>query len=333
MRYIEPESKEASYHFAVEEYLTETRMSGGPVLMLWQTDKTVMIGSNQVVKAEIDEKICAANDVKVVRRRSGGGTIFTDPGTLLYTIILPFSDEDDAGVIIREQVAAPIVAALASMGVPASLEGRNDILVDGRKVSGLAQFVNNGMICSHGSLLYDADLDLLAQVLDVDPEKIRSKALRSVRSRVTNLKEYMTEPLSTQGFFQTLKKHLFEANSLTEYRLSEEEQPIVLAIKQSRFDSPGWTYGRTPRYTLKNVRRYPGGKFEVCAEVKQGIVVSCNLCGDFLGLSPIRELEQIIEGERYDSAAISAAVDRSGKDISRYLGSLTKADLMDCLFA
>jgi lipoate-protein ligase A len=333
MRYLEPDSKDASYHFAVEEYLTEAPGWDEPAVMLWQTDKTVMIGSNQVARAEISEAACALSGVKVVRRRSGGGTIFTDPGTLLYSVILPFSDKDDAGVIIRKQVADPIVSALRAMGIPAKLEGRNDILVSGRKVSGLAQFVNNGMICSHGSLLYDADLDLLTRVLDVDPEKIRSKSLRSVRSRVTNLKEYMTNPLTTQDFFQSLKKYLFETNSLTEYRLSEDEHLSVLAIKQSRFDSIGWTYGRTPRYSFKNVGRYPGGRIEVHAEVKQGILVSCNIRGDFLGLLPIEGLERIVEGREFDRDSIRNAIGHSGQDISAYLGLLTVADLLDVLFS
>jgi lipoate-protein ligase A len=330
--YIEPQSREAAFHFSVEEYLMDTLKGDEPVLMIWQTEKTVMIGSNQVVKAEIDEGTVMDNGVKVVRRRSGGGTIYTDPGTLLYTVILPYCGAaTDTSGIIRDHVGGPIAGALSDMGIPATLEGRNDILVDGRKVAGLAQFIKGGRICSHGSLLYDADLELLTEVLNVDAEKIQSKAIRSVRSRVTNLKSYMAKPLSTEAFWGELKKRLFAANEISEYVLTEADERAVLAIKAERYDNPEWTYGRAPLYSFRNSRRYAGGKIEVFLSIKKGVIEHCGIRGDFLGLSPIEDLERALEGVAYAPDSASDAL-RGKAHLTLCLGSVTSQDLIDCMF-
>jgi lipoate-protein ligase A len=219
------------------------------------------------------------------------------------------------------------------MGVPAALEGRNDILVNGGKVSGLAQYIKGGRICSHGSLLYDADLDLLAKVLRVDPEKIRSKAIRSVRSRVANLKEFMPKALCFEGFKAALKERLFAANEIRTYALTRRDTEAVHAIREKIYAAREWTFDKAPPYSFKNSRRYPGGKLEVSFAVKRGRIHDFRIRGDFLGLLPITELEKRIEGGRPDADALSRILDRAEDELPRYLGGLTKRDLMDCIFA
>ena len=286
-----------------------------------------------MAEAEIDEAVVRENDIRVVRRRSGGGTIFTDPGTLLYTVILPWNDAFDTREIIRRRVGGPIVSALADMGVPAALEGRNDILVNGGKVSGLAQYIKGGRICSHGSLLYDADLDLLAKVLRVDSEKIRSKAIRSVRCRVANLKEFMPEALCFADFKAALKERLFAANEIRVCALTRRDTEAVCAIRERVYGAREWTRDKAPPYSFKNGKRYPGGKLEVYVSVERGLVRHCRIRGDFLGLLPIRELEERIEGCKLNADALSSVLDRAEEELPRYLGGLTKRDLMDCIFA
>jgi lipoate-protein ligase A len=324
---------DAAFHFSVEEYLTERAESDEAILMLWQTDRTVMIGSNQVTRAEIDEIAVGENDIRVVRRRSGGGTIFTDPKTLLYTVILPWTDATDTREIIRRRVAGPIVDAPADMGVPAVLEGRNDILANGKKVSGLAQYIKGGRICSHGSLLYDADLDLLAKVLRADPEKIQGKAIRSVRSRVANLKESMAENLTFEGFKAALKERLFAENEIRAYTLTRQDTEAVHAIRERSYGTEAWTWDKAPPYSFRNSKRYPGGRIEVSLAVERGLVRDCRIRGDFLGLLPIRELEENIVGCRLNADALSRILNLAENDLPRYLGGLTKQNLMDCIFA
>jgi len=189
----------AAFWFAAEEYIMRVFRPCEPALMCWRTDDTVMLGANQVARAECDMEYAKAVGVEIVRRPSGGGAIFTDPGTLQVTVIIPLeqnlvlsSEEANASVCdpkeaAREWLAEPITEALAFYGVYAALEGRNDIIVGGRKVSGIAQHARDGYLCSHASLLFNTDLERLAKVLTVDSEKIQTKAVPSVRARVANI--------------------------------------------------------------------------------------------------------------------------------------------------
>ncbi|MDR2132513.1 MAG: lipoate--protein ligase [Clostridiales Family XIII bacterium] len=331
MLLLETHSMDAAFNFSVEEHLVNTLKKGESALLLWRTGRTVMLGRNQVAKAEINEKAADAHGVKVVRRHSGGGAIYTDPGVLLYSVIAPYDNENDVRAIFYESIVAPIIALLGDMGVRASFEGRNDIVVAGRKVSGLAQFIRNGRICSHASLLYDADLEMLSAVLNADGEKISGKALRSVRSRVANLKEFMHSPPSMETFCSRVKARLSAAGAVPR-ALSETDAEAARSIQKARFDKPEWTYGSAPRYSFKNSVRFPGGRIEVYADVKDGLIEDCRIMGDFLGLSPIGELESLLRGVRFDAASVAVALDSRRGDLPRYLGGISAEELLACMF-
>jgi len=328
--YIETDSKDAAYHFSVEEYLTRVFRSDEPVLMIWQADKCVMLGNYQVAAAEVNMGTAQAEGIQIVRRSSGGGTIFTDLGTLLYTVIMPFNKDRDPLKIARETVAAMIVKALGKMGVPASQEGRNDILVDGKKVSGLAQYTRRDRLCTHGSLLYNTDLDMLVRALNVDEGKILSKAIRSVRSRVTNISQYMDNPPDTGGFQDLLKQKLFEDLDIREYVLNADELTEINRIYHDRYGNSSWTVENTPKFSFHNSERFPGGKAEVFLDISKGIIDSCSIRGDFLGTTPIRGLEEQLEKKAFEYDVILETLDRIA--LEPYLGSITKAQLLSCLF-
>ena len=301
-----------------------------PILMIWQTERCVMLGNNQIVDAEINRNFAERENIQIVRRSSGGGTIFCDMGTLLYTIILPYNHDEDTQKLAREKVAPPIVSALNDMGISALIEGRNDILVDGKKVSGIAQYAKSGRVCTHGSLLFDTDLEMLTNVLNVDAEKISSKALKSVRSRVANLREYITEDCATIEFLEMLKQRLFSALELREVKLSEEQLTEIDKIFNEKYGNSEWTFERSPKFTLKNGKRFSGGRVDVYLDVARGVVKSCAIRGDFLGISPIRELEEAFEGRMFDRQTFTDALD--GISLLPYLGSITKDELLSCVF-
>ena len=330
MLYIEPESTDAAFHFSVEEYIVRDYPWNTPVMMIWQADKCAMLGSNQIAEAEIDMSRAAREGIKIVRRSSGGGTIFTDMGTLLYTVILPDAKERYPLDLAREKVAGPVVEALNKMGVPAKAEGRNDILVNGKKVSGMAQYVRHGRICTHGSLLYDADLDLLSRVLRVDDEKISSKALRSIRSRVTNIKEYIGRPCSTGEFRELLKQNLFCGLDIKEHKLSDRDHQQIGQIFREKYGNPSWTFEQSPKFSFHNSKRFAGGKVEVFLDVVKGTIASCSIRGDFLGVVPIQGIEQAIVGLPFRFDAIAGALDRV--PMQPYLGNITKEELLSCIF-
>ena len=301
-----------------------------PIIMIWQTGKCTMLGNYQVAEAEIDINYANQNNIQIVRRSSGGGTIFTDSGTLLLTIILPCAEDEYTQQSAKEKLSELVVDTLNSIGIPAKFEGRNDVTVSGKKISGLAQFVKNNRICSHCSLLYDTDLDMLTRVLQVDEEKIQSKAIRSVRSRVTNIKEHMSEPLSTQDFLNFLKQKLHEKESMTEYSLSDNSLAEINKIYNEKYANDTWTFGSSPKFSFNSSKRFPGGKVEVYLDVINGIVSSCSIRGDFLGIVPIRELEELFEEIEFQRQVFNDALDKIS--VEEHLGTVTKDELLSCIF-
>jgi len=329
MRYIESKSTDAAFHFSVEEYFMQRSTSKEPVVMIWQTGKCAMLGSYQLADAELDMSFAKEQNLQIVRRSSGGGTIFTDSGTLLYSMILPCTEQSPQQTA-KEALSKSVVSALGKMGVPVKVEGRNDIVIDGKKFSGMAQYIRSGRICSHCSLLYDADLEMLARVLTVDDEKIQSKAIRSVRSRVTNLKNYFNNPLSTPDFLKAFKKKLFEDYEISEYPLLENDLKEINVIYNEKYANPAWTFGKSPSFTFRNSKRFVGGKVDVFFNVENGAVTSCSIRGDFLGIASICELEKSLEMKAFQYHAFDDVL--SGIALNHYLGSITKEQLLSCIF-
>ncbi|MCL1855352.1 MAG: lipoate--protein ligase [Clostridia bacterium] len=330
MLYIETDNRDAAFHFSVEEHIMRSFTSDEPVVMIWRTRPCVMLDNYQIPDAEIDMMYAKEAGIQVVRRSSGGGAIFTDSGTLLFTMILPPADVRYLQQIAKEMIAGLVVGALNHMGIPAKAEGRNDILIEGKKVSGMAQYVRHGRICTHGSLLYSADLETLARVLRADSDKIRSKAVSSVRSRVTNLMEYTGAAYSILEFKELLKRNLFADQQVRNYELSHTELAQVDQIYHDQYGNPSWTIGRTPRFSFRNSKRFAGGKVEVFLDVRKGEVASCSICGDFLGTVPIRHLEEHLERRAFLYQSFDSAL--SEISLAPFLGDITKDQLLSCLF-
>jgi lipoate-protein ligase A len=298
--------------------------------MLWQTGRSAMLGRHQIANAEIDLQAAERTGVRVVRRSSGGGTIFTDPGTLLYTLILPYREGDDVKRMEELFVAGPIVRALNGMGIPARLEGRNDIQVEGKKVSGLAQYLRQNRLCTHGSLLYNTDLETLSRVLRPDDEKIRSKALRSARSRVTNLAPHMEGQPSIREFWNALRQKLFETHDLREYKLTTQDVVQIEKIRDEKYASSNWTFDSAPRFSFHNRKRFPLGGVEAFLDISEGQVKSCRIRGDFLSVASVRSLEERLESKPWRPEILREALE--GMDLTPCLGGITKEQLLSCLF-
>ena len=330
MLYVETDSKDAAFHFSVEEYIMKSLPVDEPVMMIWQTGKCAMLGSYQVAEAEIDMRYAKEAGIQVVRRPSGGGTIFTDLGTFLYTMIQPYEQGIHPLQIARDTVAPLIVFALNEMGVPAKAEGRNDILLEGKKISGMAQYIRHGKICSHGSLLYDTDLEALASALKVDEEKISSKALRSIRSRVTNIKEHMKNPCEAGEFEAQLKEKLHEGREMVKYTLTKSDLSEIESIFREKYGNPEWTFGKSPEFSFNNGKRFSGGKVEVSVDVKEGAVAACFIRGDFLGTVPISGLEGLFKGRAFRREAFVEALE--GVELHYYLGSVTSEEFLSVCF-
>ena len=323
MMLFEDPSKKASFHFAAEEYIMRDIKPTEPVYMVWQTGDTVMLGANQIADIEIDREYARFNGIDIVRRSSGGGAIFTDMGTLLYTIIIPYHDYMDPKEVAREYFSQPVTCVLRKLGVDAKAEGRNDIQIDGKKISGIAQYMKYGYLCTHGSLLFNADIEKLSRVLTVDQEKITSKAIRSVSSRVTNISNY-----SKTNDISALIAGLIESSSTERSIFSERDIVKINEIKQNQYESRDWTFGHNPPFTFRNAFRFPDGRVEVCLVIRNGVIEDCRIFGDFLALRSVFEIEDVILGTLYDGDSLSAVI--SNLKLTDYFGEVSKREFL-CL--
>lgn len=286
------------YNLAVEEYLLKN--SEDDCFLLWQNEPTVVIGKNQNLYAEVELEKTESQGIHVVRRITGGGAVYHDLGNVNYSYI---TSRDKANVLDFAFFSQPIVDALAEMGIKAGLSGRNDLLTeDGLKFSGNAQTATQTRILHHGTLLFDSDLQVLSSVLKPDPEKLKKRAIASVRSRVTNLRQLLPEPkMETQEFLETLLRFA-ENRWKTERQLFETVDSVFEAIV-IRNGSEDYIAGRKESYENKVAVHFPGGMICFLYSLSEGKVCQCSFEGDFFGEEPIERLAEMLCGQPFEKEA------------------------------
>ena len=234
---------DASRNIALETYLVENRLVDEPILLFYINDPAIIIGRNQNTIEEINQPYVEANHIRVVRRMSGGGAVYHDRGNFSFCFI----KDDDGSFRDFASFTQPVIEALHKMGAKgAQLQGRNDLLIDGKKFSGNAMYAKNGRMTAHGTILFNADLDEVTNALKPRQEKIESKGIKSIRSRVTNIKPYVNEEyqeLTTEAFRDLILLEIFGVESreeVKELKLSAEDWAKVEEIRQERFDNWDW---------------------------------------------------------------------------------------------
>jgi len=321
MRIIPTTSLDPYYNLAVEEYLlTESR---DDIFMLWRNDRSVIIGKNQNAYAELNLPFVEANNVKVVRRMTGGGAVFHDPGNINFTFIVN-SDEKN---IDFAPYTSPIIDYLRSLGADASLSGRNDILIDGRKVSGNAQCIGNGRTMHHGTLLFSANMNELAGALKVDESKIKSKGIQSVRSRVGNIADFLKEPTDILTFMSDLEKSIAAQHNAETRPLTESEIAAINTLADQKYRTWEWNFGRSKRFESEKSGRFPFGGVTVLLDTEQGKIKQAAIRGDFFSAGDISVLEKKLTGLRLSADDLRPVLE----DVSAYIAGATAEDILPLL--
>lgn len=327
MEYIESHVTDPHWNLALEQYVFDSMDRSKSYLMLWQNDNTIVVGKYQNAIAEINNDYVQEHNIQVVRRLSVGGTVYHDLGNLNFTFI---TDADQAQSINFKLFCQPIVETLASFGVKAEISGRNDMTVDGKKFSGNAQYVREGRVMHHGTIMLHSDLSVLSRALHVDEAKIASKGIKSVVSRVTNLCDYLPEGVGIEEFRARLLEHMSEKEPMHRRELTEEEIRTIDGIKCERYDTWQWNYGRSPSYTICRRQRIDGcGSLEVSLSVEKGVIGDAELFGDFFALGDIDTLLEKLRGCEYRKQAIAERL--SEINVGAFIRNLSAERLAELL--
>ena len=316
-----------AFNLAAEQYVFENLPKDRNYFMLWQNDNAVIIGKYQNTLAEINQPYVEAHKIKVVRRLSGGGAVFHDLGNLNYTYI---TNAGELETLNMRVFCEPIVKALSEFGVTAEINGRNDMTIHGKKFSGNAQYIRHGRVMHHGTLLYNSDLSAVSKALQVDPEKIRAKGMESVRSRVTNIRRYLKEDVPLFAFREMLLSFIRRGTESEEYAFSEKNLREIERIKQERYDTWGWNYGKSPECSILKSARVEGcGIIEVYLETDHSLITDVSFRGDFFSTRDPEELIPNFIGKKPDADGFSQALE--GIDVEKYFAGLTKEQMLSLL--
>lgn len=323
MRYITYMGTDAYTNIATDTWLLNNLHEKEPVFSLWQNNNAVIVGQNQNTFGEVNQDFIDANNIEVVRRVTGGGAVYHDLGNLNFTLFVPI--ESSANVDFK-QFSEPVLEALHKLNIPAEATGRNDLVVNGKKISGVAQRYANGYLMHHGTLLFDSNVDTMVRSLNVADEKFISKAAKSVRSRVGMIKDAAPEGLTLQDFWDAVQYELTNHGKDSEIVLTPAQKQEIIRSAADQFSTWDWNYGKSPKFNFKNHAKYDGGIIEVQVQADAGIIQDINFTGDFLGLRDWREIKNQLVGLPFEVSAIQPVLERN--EDGRYFGSITTEELI-----
>lgn len=325
--YIDVPSTDPAFNLALEQYVFDALPRNQNYFFLWQNDNAVIVGRHQNTLAEINEQYVRENRIRVVRRLSGGGAVYHDLGNLNFTYIQDASSgiQLDLGMFCR-----PLAQAICSLGAHAVVNGRNDITIDGKKFSGNAQYVKDGRVMHHGTILFSSDLTVAGRALTPDPEKVVSNGVKSVRSRMTTLREQLPGHITLEEFKATLLKKLFDGQKMGHYSFTVDDMCEIEALRRERYNTWEWNYGGSPPCDLIRKGRKKGcGTIECRFHIQNGLISEAVFLGDFFSAQDPQILAQRFIGHKPQPADYQKALE--GIDVSEYFLGLSNDALLEIL--
>jgi lipoate---protein ligase len=315
-------------NLAIEEFALKHLDINETYLLFYINEPSIIIGKNQNTVEEINAEYVRDQGIHVVRRLSGGGAVYHDLGNLNFSFI---TKDDGNSFHDFKKFTDPVVKALKKLGVNAELSGRNDILADGKKISGNAQFSTKGRMFSHGTLLFDSEIENVVSALNVRMDKIESKGIKSIRSRVTNIREHLDEDMTMEEFKETLLTYLFEEfDSVPKYELTESDWTEIRKISRERYANWDWNYGKSPKFNVELSNRFAAGSIDIRLHIVKGIIQESKIFGDFFGVGDVSDIENKLNGIRYDREEIEKVLEDI--DLKHYFGNVSRQEFLDLLY-
>ena len=326
---IKSPSNNPHFNMALDEYAIKHLDLNDDLIILYQNEPSVIIGRNQNTIEEINSKYIKDNNIHVARRLSGGGAVYHDLGNLNFTFVTKNTEDSLSNF---RKFTLPVIQVLNKLGVNAEFTGRNDITIEGKKFSGNAQYYYREKMFHHGTILFNSDLSIVQEALNVKLDKIQSKGIKSVRSRVTNVYPYLENKITAEEFKDFLLTSILEEhNSIgNEYILSDEDIKNLDKLVKEKFSTWEWNYGESPDFDIVKFKRYQGGKVDLRLNVKNGIIEEVKVFGDFFGSKDISELENLLISKKYEENTVREIL--KDLDFNSYMFNISVDDFIDCMF-
>lgn len=314
----EEKTRKVSFYLAMEEFVARNVMSDD-CLFYWQVSPSVIFGRNQLIANEVNLPYCRSNGINIFRRKSGGGCVYADLGNIMFSFI---TSDENVGMAFNRFIGM-IVLMLRELGADAAATGRNDILVDGKKVSGNAFYHIPGRSIVHGTMLYDTDMDNMLQSITPPTDKLESKGVDSVRQRIALLKDYIDIDINE------LKAHARRTLCDGTYKLKEADVEQIEKIEHDVYLSSDFISGNNPRYTLTRRRRIDGvGGIEARIEIKGDTIKQVTLSGDFFSIGDVDAMLSRLTGVKLDAQSIDKALPDNTDNV---IMNLKKEDFVSLL--
>lgn len=286
------------FNLAAEEYFLKN--SREDVLMLWQSKPSVVVGKHQNVIAEVNLDFVRENNIPVIRRISGGGTVYHDLGNINLTQISSSRKIDQ--LIDFHKFTQPVIDFLKQFHLDAVFEGKNNLTVNGKKFSGNSAHIFKNRVMHHGTFLYNTDLDRLEKVVHPGNGHILDKSIKSIRATVRNISDYMENPMTTEIFRRRLELFLKDYYHIsTTVDITPEEQQAIEKLVEEKYTHWEWNMGYSPKYSIRQNRNTEYGEFQVALEVKEGIITDIKLV--FEG-KQLEKTAQKLLGQKHDKVQL-----------------------------
>ncbi len=313
------------FNLAAEEYFLKNFQED--FFMLWRSRPSVVVGKHQNALAEINHEFVRSHEIPVARRLSGGGTVFHDAGNVNFTFIRNVANISEVNFKV---FTIPVIEALKKLGVEAYTTGRNDLLIDGKKISGNAEHVHRNRVLHHGTLLFDSRLEALKGALKVDLSKFEDKAVQSNRSEVTNITNYLPNPISVDEFTDFLFAEI--SQNYPEFKVYEptsEDNEAIEKLSIEKYQTWDWIFGYSPRYRFTTSQDTADGTISVSLLVEKGRIVEASFSG---AIRPeiSENIAKALLGCRHDYESVKTALFGLNEEFLR--NGLSLEELMNGMF-
>ena len=290
------------FNLAAEEYLFKNFSED--VFMLWRNEPSIVVGKHQNTMAEINHNFVRSNKVLVARRLSGGGTVYHDDGNLNFTFI---TRGVEGKLVDFKKFTRPIQDWLKSYGVDTVFEGKNNLTIHGKKISGNAEHVFKNKVLHHGTLLYSSEMNDLSEALNVNLDSYKDKAVKSIRSSVTNISPHMAVIMDIKSFQASLMSHIKQVNTgAKDYQFTENDLSEIQELVKNKYNTWDWIYGYSPPYIYSKTTELQSKKLSVWLKVEKGIIVEAKIEGDFFENEILNRLSKLVVGQAHSLMAFSS---------------------------